>query len=72
MKRERAEFGAAGYEIDRLDFSLGTPLHALLLASAQGFSDRARAKQYDSLTLISNGTDEWYTQSGAKCGVSVS
>jgi N,N-dimethylformamidase len=31
--------GAAGYEIDRLDVALGTPSHALLLASAAGFSD---------------------------------
>src|SRR6185312_8630599 len=31
--------GAAGLEVDRLDVSLGTPPHALLLASASGFSD---------------------------------
>lgn len=31
--------GAAGDEIDRMDFSLGTPSHALLLASATGFPD---------------------------------
>ena len=31
--------GAAGLETDRLDFALGTPPHALLLASATGFSD---------------------------------
>jgi N,N-dimethylformamidase len=31
--------GAAGLEIDRLDYALGTPPHALLLASARGFSD---------------------------------
>jgi N,N-dimethylformamidase len=31
--------GAAGYEIDRADRALGTPPHALLLASATGFSD---------------------------------
>jgi N,N-dimethylformamidase len=31
--------GAAGLEVDRLDFALGTPPHALLLASATGFSD---------------------------------
>jgi N,N-dimethylformamidase len=31
--------GAGGFEIDRLDFALGTPPHALLLASAHGFSD---------------------------------
>jgi N,N-dimethylformamidase len=31
--------GAAGLEVDRLDYSLGTPQHALLVASATGFSD---------------------------------
>jgi N,N-dimethylformamidase len=31
--------GAAGLEVDRLDERLGTPPHALLLASAKGFSD---------------------------------
>jgi len=31
--------GAAGLEVDRLDFALGTPPHALLVASATGFSD---------------------------------
>jgi N,N-dimethylformamidase len=31
--------GAAGLEVDRLDYSLGTPPHALLLATATGFSD---------------------------------
>ena len=31
--------GAAGFEIDRLDHGLGTPAHALLLASSWGHSD---------------------------------
>ena len=31
--------GAAGYEIDRADAALGTPPHALVLATATGFSD---------------------------------
>ena len=31
--------GAAGYEIDRADYALGTPPHALVLATATGFSD---------------------------------
>ncbi len=31
--------GAAGLELDRLDHSLGSPPHALLLATASGFSD---------------------------------
>ena len=30
------KFGAAGSELDRLDFALGTPAHALLLATASG------------------------------------
>jgi N,N-dimethylformamidase len=29
--------GAAGFEIDRLDYALGTPPHTLLLATASGF-----------------------------------
>lgn len=32
-------WGAAGYEFDRLDFSLGSPPHALLLATASDFDD---------------------------------
>lgn len=35
--------GAAGYEMDRLDFGLGTPPHALLLASSVGHSERYAA-----------------------------
>ena len=31
--------GAAGFEIDRADFGLGTPPHALVLASSEGHSD---------------------------------
>jgi N,N-dimethylformamidase len=31
--------GAAGYEVDRVDLSLGTPHHATVLASATDFSD---------------------------------
>ena len=31
--------GAAGLEVDRLDFALGTPPHALIVATARGFSD---------------------------------
>ena len=33
------EHGAAGFELDRWDHSLGTPPHALLLASSSGHSD---------------------------------
>lgn len=32
-------YGAGGYEFDRADTELGTPAHALTLASATGFSD---------------------------------
>ena len=32
--------GAAGFEIDRADVALGTPPHALVVATATGFSDR--------------------------------
>uniref|UniRef100_UPI002FFA8EFF N,N-dimethylformamidase beta subunit family domain-containing protein n=1 Tax=Rhizorhabdus wittichii TaxID=160791 RepID=UPI002FFA8EFF len=32
-------YGAAGYEVDRVDERLGTPAHALVLASSTGFSD---------------------------------
>jgi N,N-dimethylformamidase len=32
-------YGAAGYEVDRVDLSLGTPHHATVLASATEFSD---------------------------------
>lgn len=31
--------GAAGFELDRADHELGTPLHALVLASSEGHSD---------------------------------
>ena len=33
------EFGAAGSELDRADFALGTPPHTLVLASSFGHSD---------------------------------
>jgi N,N-dimethylformamidase len=35
-------FGAAGSELDRADFALGTPAHALVLASSFGHSDEYR------------------------------
>jgi N,N-dimethylformamidase len=42
--------GAAGFEIDRLDYGAGTPPHALLLASAaEGFSDNYDGLQADWL-----------------------
>jgi N,N-dimethylformamidase len=35
--------GAGGFEVDRADVALGTPRHALVLASARGFSDSYQA-----------------------------
>jgi len=35
--------GAAGFEIDRADVSLGTPAHALVVAQAKGYSDNYQA-----------------------------
>jgi len=53
--------GAAGYEMDRLDFSLGTPPHTLLLASSLGHSDKYVGLADEAL---------WYTR--GIDGVSVS
>jgi N,N-dimethylformamidase len=33
------DYGAGGFELDRLDYELGTPAHALLLATSTGYSD---------------------------------
>ena len=33
------EYGAAGFELDRIDYPLGTPSHTILLATATDFSD---------------------------------
>lgn len=35
--------GAAGFELDRADFDLGTPAHALVVARATGYSDNYQA-----------------------------
>lgn len=37
------QYGAAGYEFDRVDFALGSPSNTLVLATASGFSDDAQA-----------------------------
>lgn len=42
--------GAAGFEIDRTDAELGTPPHALVLATARHFSDVYQATSEDILT----------------------
>ena len=46
--------GAAGFEIDRADRALGTPQHALLLATAGGFSDRYQLAIEDQLVSSAN------------------
>lgn len=48
------EHGAAGFEIDRADRALGTPQHALLLATAGGFSDRYQLAIEDQLVSSPN------------------
>jgi N,N-dimethylformamidase len=45
--------GAAGFELDRADRDLGTPAHALVLASATGFSDVYQGAVEDMLTADS-------------------
>jgi N,N-dimethylformamidase len=41
--------GAAGFEIDRADASLGTPAHALVIARATGYTDGYQAVSEDIL-----------------------
>ncbi len=51
--------GAAGDEIDRLDYSLGTPAHALWLATSTGHSDYYQFAHEDmAFTLPGNGGRE--------------
>jgi N,N-dimethylformamidase len=45
--------GAAGFEIDRVDVELGTPPHAVVLATARGFSDVYQSTTEDILTADS-------------------
>jgi N,N-dimethylformamidase len=45
--------GAAGFEIDRVDVALGTPPHALTLATASGFSDAYQGVVEEILTADS-------------------
>ncbi len=48
------EHGAAGFEIDRVDRALGTPDHALLLATADGFTDLYQVAIEDQLVSVPN------------------
>ena len=52
-------YGAAGFELDRFDHTLGTPDHALLLASSFGHSDGydVAIEEMLSLGLPTGGTD---------------
>ena len=45
--------GAGGHEVDRADTTLGTPPHALVLATATGFSDLYQGPIEDMLTTDS-------------------
>jgi N,N-dimethylformamidase len=47
-----ARGGAAGMEVDRYDLSLGTPPHALLLASSEPFSENFQLVQEDILFTV--------------------
>ena len=48
------EHGAGGFEIDRIDRGQGTPDHALLLASAEGFTDLYQVAIEDQLVSAPN------------------
>jgi len=48
------EYGAAGFEIDRADRALGTPAHALVLATADGFTDLYQVAIEDQLVSTPN------------------
>jgi len=48
------EHGAGGFEIDRADCALGTPEHALVLASATDFTDRYQVAIEDQLVSTPN------------------
>jgi N,N-dimethylformamidase len=46
--------GAAGLELDRADYTLGTPPHAIVLASSFGHSDRYQRANEESLSTSSD------------------
>lgn len=48
--------GAAGVEIDRADFDLGTPRHALVLATSEGHSESFRLVNEEVSIMIPNVT----------------
>ena len=50
--------GAGGYELDRVDYSLGTPEDAIILASSEGHSQNFILVHEEQLTHISNRSQE--------------
>jgi N,N-dimethylformamidase len=54
--------GPAGFEVDRADPALGTPEHAVLVASASGFTDAYQGAVEDVTTADSR-------QAGSVCGL---
>ena len=50
--------GAAGYELDRLDYSLGTPEEAIILASSEGHNQNFILVHEEQLTHVSNRSGE--------------
>ena len=45
--------GAAGFELDRVDYTLGSPSHTLILGTASGFSDNYQ-HVIEEVTLMGN------------------
>lgn len=45
-------YGAAGFEIDRADVTLGTPVHALVVASSTGYSDNYQPAMEEAFALV--------------------
>jgi N,N-dimethylformamidase len=61
--------GAGGYEQDRLDFGLGTPAHALLLASTAGQHSAAYGAFIDEILDYPSGIDGVLPDSKTQPGV---
>jgi len=50
--------GAAGYELDRIDYCLGTSLNAVVLASSEGHNENFILVHEEQLTHVSNRSNE--------------
>lgn len=57
--------GAAGVEVDRADFALGTPRHALVLASSEGHTESYRLVNEEVSIMIPNVTGPTNERIGA-------